>query len=124
MVARSAPTVAGAYGAERFCSGATPEVFEHGAIVCARPGCPRPDAVNTLLGDQETEHIVQFDAAGFTIRHPLRERLDDALMQCELHSYCAGLPGPPPHDGSGRYRATFLGPRDWVFQPMDEEPAT
>ncbi|WP_329214846.1 DUF6085 family protein [Streptomyces sp. NBC_01485] len=85
------------------------------AIVCAADACPRPDAVDTILREQETEHIVQFDEDGFTIRHPLRERLDDALMHCELHRHCTRLPGPP-RDGAGQYRAIFLGPRDWVFQ--------
>lgn len=89
-----------------------------GAVICAAADCPRPDAVDTILREHETEHIVQFDPDGFTIRHPLRERLDDALMRCELHHFCASLPGPP--DGSGRYRATFLGPMDWVFEHTEE----
>jgi hypothetical protein len=86
-----------------------------GAIICMAATCPRPDAVARILRDQETEHIVQFDEDGFTIRHPLRERLDDALMQCELHRFCVSLPGPP-REGSGRYRSIHLGPTDWVFQ--------
>ncbi|MGW0578323.1 DUF6085 family protein [Streptomyces sp. NPDC002920] len=89
-----------------------------GIIVCSAAGCPRPNAVDVILREPETEHIVQFDEDGFTIRHPLRERLDDALMRCELHRFCAGLPGPPVGD-NGRCRATFLGPRDWVFQRIE-----
>ncbi|SHI67316.1 DUF6085 family protein [Streptomyces sp. 3214.6] len=85
-----------------------------GTIACADAGCARPYAITAILLDRETEHIVQFDD-GFTIRHPLRERLDDALMRCELHRFCVSLPGPP-REGSGQYRAIHRGPKDWVFQ--------
>ncbi|MET9086137.1 DUF6085 family protein [Streptomyces sp. NPDC004237] len=93
-----------------------------GVIACSDSECPRPDAVHTILSDDETEHILQFDEHGFTIRHPLRERLDDDLMRCDLHQFCATMLGPP-RDGPGRYRATRLGPRDWVFQRMGGESA-
>ncbi|WP_416976692.1 DUF6085 family protein [Streptomyces sp. T028] len=95
--------------------GETLQRTQAATIACGSPHCPRPDAVAALLADQETEHVVQFDPDGFTIRHPLRERLDDDLMRCELHQFCTSLPGPP-RDGCGQYRAIFLGPRDWVFR--------
>lgn len=90
-----------------------------GAIACTSPRCPRSDAVDTILSDQETGHVVQFDPDGFTIRHPLRERLDDHLMHCDLHRFCAGLPGPPS-DGCGRYEATESGIDGWVFRRIPE----
>lgn len=74
-----------------------------GCVTCSFISCPRPTAVDDLLEDQESEHIVQFDPDEFTVRHPLRERLDDALMDCDLHHYIASLPGPPVRPG--RYRA-------------------
>ncbi|MFJ8348961.1 DUF6085 family protein [Streptomyces sp. NPDC094153] len=89
-----------------------------GAIVCASPACVRPDAVDELLRDRETEHIVQFDPAGFTIRHPLRERLDDDLMRCALHRSIAELLGPPNGE-PGRYRAT-RGPGGWRLTASTE----
>lgn len=91
---------------------------DDGTIRCYRLGCPRPEAVDTILREPETDHIVQFDDDGFTIRYPLRERLDDALMQCDLHHYCARLDGPPD-EGCGRYRAT-TDHGIWAFQAMDE----
>lgn len=92
-----------------------------GVIQCQATRCPRMYAVRDLLADRETDHIVQFDTDGFTVRHPLRERLDDELMQCRLHQFCASLPGPP--NVLGRYRAVNRGP-DWMFQRLDtEEPA-
>lgn len=75
-----------------------------GYVTCSFSTCPRPDAVADLLDDHETEHIVELGESGFTVRHPLRERLDDALMQCDLHAYIASLPGPPSKPGRYRVR--------------------
>lgn len=75
-----------------------------GAILCDHPGCPRPSAVAELLADGETQHIVRLDADEFTIRHPLRERLDDQLMTCHLHRDLAALAGPPRPVGTYRVR--------------------
>ncbi|MFF0597886.1 DUF6085 family protein [Streptomyces antibioticus] len=90
-----------------------------GTVACTDTTCPRPHAITAILLERETEHIVQFDPDGFTIRHPLRERLDDALMHCELHRFCVSRSGPPA-EGPGRYRAIHLGPRDWAFQRIGE----
>ncbi|MFJ8153932.1 DUF6085 family protein [Streptomyces sp. NPDC094468] len=95
--------------------GRTLQLTESGIIACSGSGCPRPDAVDHILRVRETEHVVKFDELGFTIRHPLREAVDDELMRCDLHRFCTTMLGPP-RDGAGRYRAIRLGPRDWVFQ--------
>jgi hypothetical protein len=88
-----------------------------GRITCSRLECPRFTAVDELLADRETAHIVQFDADTFTVRHPLIERLDDALMRCKLHQYIAGLAGPPVKPG--RYRATTTpGGVGWRFEEL------
>jgi hypothetical protein len=87
-----------------------------GYVTCRSQRCPRPDAVSTLLEDREAEHIVEFYEDTFTVRHPLRERIDDALMSCELHSRIAGLSGPPVQ--LGRYRATEA-ELNWVFTRVD-----
>ncbi|MEI5520699.1 DUF6085 family protein [Streptomyces brasiliscabiei] len=89
-----------------------------GYLTCQQLECPQPDAAHRILADRETEHIVQFDDEGFTIRHPLRERLDDALMRCDLHRHCASLPGPP--GAPGRYRAVARR-GDWEFQRIDAQ---
>ncbi len=81
--------------------GATLFLGEGGRIACISPACPRPDAAAVLLSDSECEHVVQITWAGFTLRHPLRERLDDALMTCRLHEYLANPVAPLP---PGRYR--------------------
>lgn len=96
---------------------------EGGRIWCGNLLCPVPDAAAQILDDAEAEHVVTFTADGFTIRHPLRERLDDALMRCELHAFLAGL-GTPPF-GPGRYRAKWQREADgplqvgWDWEKLD-----
>jgi hypothetical protein len=60
-----------------------------GAIRCNAPDCPRPTAVAEILADPETEHVVVLDHGGFSVKHPLRERLDDELLGCWLGKHVA-----------------------------------
>jgi hypothetical protein len=84
-------------------------------IVCCRLECPRPTAADEVLADRETEHVVQFNTGDFTVLHPLRERLDNALMDCQLHHDIASLDGPPV--APGRYRACRDGGR-WTWEAV------
>jgi hypothetical protein len=74
-----------------------------GHLVCGHLECPDPTAVDRLLDDAETEHVftVHRDYS-FTIRHPVKERLDGALEECAVHNLAVHrstrLPEP------GRYR--------------------
>lgn len=96
--------------------GQTLTVMGGGYLTCRRLNCPRPDAASEILGDREAEHLVTFSPTAFTVRHPLRERLDDALMECQLHEHIAGLSGPPIEPG--RYRALAEGPDEWSWWPV------
>jgi hypothetical protein len=89
-----------------------------GRVTCGRLECQRPTAADEILADSETEHVVHLFAGTFTIRHPLRERLDDQLMRCDLHDHIASLAGPPA--APGRYRALGEGD-DWTWQAIAEE---
>lgn len=82
-----------------------------GHITCSYVGCPEPSATDLILDDRITEHVVTFDDDGFTIRHPLRERINDELMRCTLHNECARA-GPPL---TGVYTVFRVGDR-WQFQ--------
>ena len=67
----------------------------------------------------DDSHIVTFDKTGWTIRHPLRERIDE----CDLNHVCAEeMPGPPPQlgrylarqvDRDGEWRWQLSGPDGW-----------
>lgn len=58
-------------------------------VRCLAPRCPEPFAVGELLADGETEHVAFVTIDGFTVRHPLRERVGAALQECEIHGYLA-----------------------------------
>ena len=85
---------------------------EGGVLWCADLLCPRPTAAAEILADPEAGHLIDITLDGqFTIRHPLRERLDDALMRCGLHVLLAA--DDAPWLEPGRYRAA--GEPDWSF---------
>jgi hypothetical protein len=90
---------------------------EGGHITCGHVGCPRPTAVDELLADGETEHIVMLYAATFTVRHPLRERLDEQLLTCDLHQAIADLDGPPRQPGL--YRVVVRPGTPWEWTAVD-----
>lgn len=75
--------------------GETLFVGEGGLITCSLVGCPAPDAVSTILEDRETEHIARFSEDRFVLQHPLRERLDGALFDCQMHRQIADEPSMP-----------------------------
>lgn len=92
-----------------------------GRVTCSRLTCPRPSAADEILGQSETHHILTTDQVRFTVWHPLRERLDDALMNCALYEHITvhGQRLEP-----GRYRVTerehSVHPV-WDFTKLDEE---
>lgn len=96
-----------------------------GYVTCRNLACPRPEAVSDLIDDRETEHQVTFDVDGFTIRHPLRERLAEPLLDCDLHRFCADMTGPPAQLGTYRVTRGRNLPMwsSWTLLPPAEEPA-
>ena len=86
-----------------------------GHITCGHLECPRPTAVDELLQDRETDHIVYLGEHTFTVRHPLRERIGDELLDCQLHSWIADLDGPPAVPG--KYQALER-EGGWAFIPV------
>jgi len=84
-----------------------------GYVTCCYGECPERSAAADILENRETEHIVEFGDASFSVQHPLRERLNGDLFVCGLHQWIANLPGPPVRPG--RYRATVGGPQFWHF---------
>jgi hypothetical protein len=90
-----------------------------GHVTCSWHRCPDPMAVDGILDDRETEHVVTFTEEHFTVRHPLRERLGD-MASCSLHRWIAALPGPPVMPGVYRARRDGYA---WSFEPLAEAPA-
>lgn len=98
--------------------GTTLFIGSGGYITCSLIKCPNPSAVSDILADPEPDHIVTFDENTFTVKHPLRERLADALLDCQLHAYCADLPGPPPQLGTYRVKHSDTNGR-WYFARLE-----
>lgn len=90
-------------------------------IICIGDDCPDPQATHRILSDSSTDHLVTFTGSGFTIRHPLRERIDDALMDCELHLHLMSMPGPP-EGRPGVFQISGEG-GNWALQrlPVNQE---
>lgn len=88
-------------------------------VHCMAPGCPRPDAAHIILQDAQTEHVVTFTGDGFTLRHPVRERINDDLLRCPVHRWISDHdPGLSP----GRYRVIVDGPGSWVtYEGMEPD---
>jgi hypothetical protein len=95
--------------------GATLFLASAGMVVCCAPECPRGTAVCEILAENEQGHIVEVDPFNFSMVHPLRERLDQELLDCELSQYLQGLAGPPVQ--TARYRVTGSG-TDWVWEKL------
>lgn len=86
-----------------------------GHVTCSALSCLRPTAADEILSDREAGHIVELGQADFSMVHPLRERLDNGLLHCELRLHLESLPGPP--QPVGRYRVTGTGD-DWFWGPL------
>lgn len=98
------------------CGGESLFLAAGGYVTCSRLECPRPAAVDELLEDRETEHIVVLRDRDFTVRHPLRERLDDQLLTCVIHQRITSLNGPPAQLGT--YRVTVLPGGSWMWEEV------
>jgi len=59
---------------------------DSGILRCLSPTCPRPAAADELLAVSHiTDHLVTVNGnGGWTVRHPLIERIEDALFECPL----------------------------------------
>lgn len=90
-----------------------------GAVVCLAPDCPNPRAVDQILADPETEHVVQIEQFNYSMQHPLCERINRTLLEgCELGGYLSDLAGPPVDPG--RYRVVKSAAEDtwaWTLLP-------
>jgi hypothetical protein len=97
--------------------GRTLHLMPSGHLVCLarNPDCPRSGAVSELLADPETEHVVRLEESAWSAKHPLRERLRDQLLTCDIHEAVACLRDEMPR---GRYRVSFFD-GTWAWEPLE-----
>lgn len=72
-------------------------------LVCGHLECPDPEALNRLLDDGETDHVITIHRdSSFTLTHPLADRASGVLDWCPVHrsamDHSSRFPAP------GRYR--------------------
>lgn len=65
------------------------------------------DALVAMTGGED--HIVKVTEDGWVLKHPLTERLNGDLFDCNLAAVIETLEGPPPEHGPGEYRITLEG---------------
>lgn len=84
--------------------------------------CPDPDAANRLLRNVEIHHIVRFsEDLTFTVKHPLRERIDDALFDCNIHGVVVDLLDGGLIEPRGSWRMKYI-PAVYIPGGPDQEP--
>lgn len=62
--------------------GETLDVNAAGNVMCVNATCPEPYTIADILQDPETEHIITCYSDSWSMKHPLRERLNDELLTC------------------------------------------
>lgn len=97
-------------------------VLEAARIRCDDFACRNRDAVHEILSNSETEHIVVLAEDDFTIKHPLRERIEDELFECPVHQALHALNGPPEEPGTYRVYTDSLNELHFHRIPDREEP--
>lgn len=83
-------------------------------IRCYHSDCPRPTAAHEILSEPQTDHVVQIHSGEFTLKHPLRERLDNGLFGCTLGNY---LMDEKPPAFPGRYVIRAEGD-NWMWERL------
>lgn len=86
-------------GACPICDASMLTLSRAGDIVCTNRQCDDPRAITTLLTTSSPAHIVKLTHTGYRVMHPLIERLDETLFDCELDKHMAVQIAPPQASG-------------------------
>lgn len=99
--------------------GETLRIAPRGEIFCGNlPGCPDPRAVEKILADSETSHVIRVDSRGWNLKHPLRERANDDLLDCHDSRMMEFV----HHLDAGTYRSVVVdGQYQWHYIDEDDD---
>lgn len=98
------------------CGGRSLALTGDDELACIYQGCPRPSAVHELLSrEQISSHRVRIEEGGFSIEHPLVERLDGQLFTCALHVWLLESFQAPRDPGN--YLVHPLADGGWIYIP-------
>lgn len=107
-----------------YCPGCGTQALQlrGGKLLCEHRDCPTPDAAAKILSDPEIEHIVVVEDASWNMKHPLRERINDELLDCAVARMLRGMFefGPVPVPDPGTYRVTPSGDdkKPWKWETL------
>jgi len=90
---------------------------EASRVHCWNILCPDPKAVWKILNRPDTDHVAWFGQHGWTLQHPLKERVDDKLASCPATAWMQRHI-PAEADRPGLYRMTEDGD-GWCFAPLE-----
>lgn len=93
-----------------------PAPFEHLMALCREEA---EAAFTALLELGPSEHVVKFTKDGWTMQHPLSERLDGSLFDCPWNDRLIALNGPP--EGLGMYEVQWDDGHQVTFSRVPEE---
>lgn len=95
------------------CGEAKLTVTSDGRLRCAHVDCPQPGSLSKLLNEPfPAEHWVHLRPTGFYVMHPLIERVDQTIFDCEIDTELAIMNAPPHPLGTYIVRRPPNVPRD------------
>lgn len=93
-------------------------ILDGARIKCSDFACSNPEAVHLILDNSETEHVVRIDEDDFSVKHPLRERIEDDLFECTVFRKIALM--DHPYQEPGIYRVSVVGQDQLHFERMED----
>jgi len=98
--------------------GKTLYLASQGVVECVKPDCLDPVAVTGLLWDSETEHLVHFEDDGWQAKHPMRERLGDKLLRCDIGEAVITMLKFPVKPAIYRVRRSAVHSNTWSWEAI------
>src|SRR5260370_2280259 len=86
--------------------GQTLHLMPGGLIVCLDPECPDAGALQKIIGDRETGHIVTTEGLSSHTVHPVRERIGNQLLTCGINQAIEEAAQEGVIELNGTYRVT------------------
>lgn len=74
-------------------------LMETGVIRCFAKDCPHPMAAQEILEGDTGADLLRIEEDGFSLLHPLRERLAGGLFDCPVGKALCAMDGPPALPG-------------------------
>lgn len=91
-----------------------------GQMSCSHGECPDPNAVQLILDHNEPHHIIRIGPDGWVVKHPLLERVEDKLFDCQITKAMSLFTGPPVGTRHGDYAVTVNDDGSWNWTRLED----